>query len=265
MASTTLLSLLRTAQADDDSGLFAFYERLMRLRETHKATIVLTIPADLLPSATQPLLRWEHLGISNPTFFTWLTQVAQLWDEQDPGAIDELEALTPVTALEVGAGWYRTGTGDKGSVIDALLANAIAPYLEVVAESIREEIPSNWRQSYCPVCGGWADMARYDEKKSRYRCICERCSTEWTVVRDACLFCGESDEEQRGFYSSEDDLHRVMVCDNCGNYLKVVNDAMARRMSYNYLLAAERLLTPGLDLTAAQEGYTRPVTLANPQ
>lgn len=262
---TSVISFLRSAQVDDDSGLFSFYERLLLLRESHKTTIVPIIPTDLVPSSIHPLLRWEHLGISNPTFFAWLSQVAQLWDEQDPGAIDELEALTPDTVLDVGAAWYRTGTSDKGSVIDALLANAIAPYLEVAAKNAHDEIGDSWRQSYCPMCGGWADMARYDEKKSRYRCICERCSTEWVFVRDACLFCGERDEERRGFYSSEDDLHRVMVCDNCGNYLKVVNEAVARRMGYNYVLAAERLLTPGLDLTAAQEGYTRPVTLRNPQ
>lgn len=261
--SDSILPYLAVAQADDESGLFAFYGRLHTLRNHHKAIIVPAVPPELHPASTRPLLRWEHLGIGNPTFFTWLTQVGQLWEEQDPGALDELEALTATASLQAGEAWYTSGSANMGSVIDALLANAIAPYLEVAADAAKADYPDQWRKPYCAVCGGWPDMARYDEKKSRYRCICERCSTEWAIVRDACLFCGESNEERRGFYSSEDDLHRVMVCDNCGYYLKVVNDAVARRMGYSFVLAAERLITPGLDLTAVQEGYTRPVWLSD--
>jgi formate dehydrogenase maturation protein FdhE len=262
---TSTVSFLRSAQVDDDTGLFAFYERLLHLREGHKATIIPVVSEELLPSLTQPFLQWKDIGITEPPFFAWLTRIADLWEQQDAGALDELESLSPTESIKAGDKWYREGTSDLGSVIDALLANAIAPYLEKAAEMLRDDLSPQWRQSYCPVCGGWADMARYDEKKSRYRCICERCSTEWTLVRDACLYCGESDEERRGFYSSEDDLHRVMVCDNCGFYIKVVNEGVARRMGYNFILAAERLLTPGLDLTAAQEGYTRPILLATPQ
>lgn len=260
--TASLISLLRAAQADDDTGLFLFYERLFKLRESHKPTIVPALPTELHASLTEPLLQWQDLGITEPPFIGWLTRLAELWEQQDPGTQDELEALTAAETMVAAEQWYRTGSGGRGSVIDALLANAIAPYLEEAAEAVRDDLSPQWRQPYCPVCGGWADMARYDEKKNRYRCICERCSTEWTIVRDACLYCGESDEERRGFYSSEDDLHRVMVCDNCGHYLKVVNEMVARRMGYHFLLAAERLLTPGLDLTAAQEGYTRPTILA---
>lgn len=259
---TPLLSLLHAAQSEDDSGLFAFYARLFRLRETHKATLIPSIQSTTDRPSTQPLLQWEDLGITESSFSAWLTQIANLWEGQDPGALDELEALSPSEAIRAGAIWYRSGTGEMGSVIDALLANAIAPYIEVAAATIQADLLSTWRHSYCPVCGGWPDMARYDEKKSRYRCICERCSSEWTIIRDACLFCGESDEARRGYYNSEDDLYRVLVCDNCGYYLKVVNDYIARRLGYTPFLAAERLLTPGLDLTAAQEGYTRPTALA---
>jgi formate dehydrogenase maturation protein FdhE len=260
--SSALLSLLHAAQREDESGLFAFYEQLFRLRESYKATLSLPPYTALSTSLTTPLLQCHHLGIQEQPFFAWLTRIAELWERQDPGALDELEALSAQEVVEAGEKWYRTGSAGLGSVIDALLANAIAPYLERVAEAVQTEIPDKWRHSYCPICGGWADMAQYDEKKSRYRCICERCSTEWSIVRDACLFCGENDEERRGYYNSEDDLYRVLVCDNCGYYLKVINGYAARRMAYTPLLAAERLLTPGLDLTAAQEGYTRPTTLA---
>lgn len=256
-----LLPLLRAAQTDDDSGLFRFYEQLFTRRAAHQDTLTPAIPADWEPPLTPPLLTWELLGITEAPFVAWLMSLATLWNGQDEGALDEVSVYDAGELLAAGKAWFKSGTGGLGSVVDAILANAIAPYLEVAADAVREDIPARWQDAHCPVCGGWADMARYDEKKSRYRCICERCSTEWTLTREACLYCGESDEERRGFYSSEDDLYRVLVCDNCGNYLKVVNDAMARRMGYSPLLPAERLLTPGLDLTAAQEGYTRPTTL----
>ena len=49
------------------------------------------------------------------------------------------------------------------------------------------------------------------------------------------------------------------VCDRCGHYLKTIHQPEAQRLPTPPLLPAERLLTPGLDLLAAQEGYTRPI------
>ena len=53
--------------------------------------------------------------------------------------------------------------------------------------------------------------------------------------------------------------HKGIVCDRCGHYLKTIHQPEAQHLPAPPLLPAERLLTPGLDLLAAQEGYTRPL------
>jgi formate dehydrogenase maturation protein FdhE len=261
-----LYTALRAAQADDETGLFRFYEKLLRLREAHKVTLKpFTLPA---PGAGHfarptPRLTWSALEIQPSWFHQWLAELAHLWDERDPGAGEEIQGLTSGELAAAAVTWFLEGTSGLGSVIDALLSNGLAPYLEKAATALREGLPANWREPYCPVCGGWPDMATFHDRKSRYRCICERCATEWTITCDGCLFCGESDGELLGFYSSEDELYRVIVCDTCGYYLKVVNERAAARVKYRPVLTVERLLTPGLDLTAAQEGYSRPELLVH--
>src|SRR5687768_11757884 len=108
MTFKTLISALRTAQSDDESGLFAFYERLLRLRERQKSAITSIADGERVSSTPgQPLLRWEDLGIMETSFSHFLTSVAELWEIRDPGALDELQAFTDAERLAAAAEWYR--------------------------------------------------------------------------------------------------------------------------------------------------------------
>jgi formate dehydrogenase maturation protein FdhE len=256
-------------EAGGPSPLFQFYERLLRAISAKKATLTLSTGQLLkykkrstLKEANQPYLSYTSLGLNHDEFYPWLLSMARLFETHDPGAIDEVELVEKEKSLELAEKWFNDGTTSLGSTVDALFANALAPYLERAAELMLPHLNiKRWQQSDCPICGGYPDFSLWDERHHTHQLLCERCRTTWSIMDLGCLFCGEDEQTIYGFYSSEDDLYRVYVCDNCDYYLKTVNKRQARRAKFTPILAVERLLTPGLDLLAAQEGYTRPVIL----
>jgi formate dehydrogenase maturation protein FdhE len=250
-----ILDALAQAQAEleEPEPLFAFYERLLRAIAEKKDTI------HLPEGARETPLPFEALGLAANDFYPWLLEIAAIFEAQDPGVRDEVEEIALVESIDLARQWYEQGTGGRGSTVDALLANALAPYLEKAAARLTPRLAlDQWQQSHCPVCGGLPDFALWDMQRGTRELLCERCRTSWHTPDEACAFCGDTEPEQRGFYTSEDDLYRVEVCDSCGFYLKGMDRLKAKRAGLTPLPAAERLLTPGLDLLAVQEGFTRP-------
>lgn len=257
-----ILDALVEAQQEDEEGLFAFYEQLLRLIATHKATLSLTREALFHPrqlhdwrQSRHPYLHFSALEVDPTPFLGWFQRVALLFEQREEGVLEEVEALDAAACWQLAEQWLEQGKSGQGPLIDSLLANALAPYLERAATLLLPALPlTQWGLPYCPLCGGYPDFALWDEATEGRQLLCERCRTPWTVEEEGCLFCGEDDPQQRGLYLSEDERYRVEVCDSCGYYLK----GMAQQRQQTSLLAAERLLTPGLDLLAAQEGFTRP-------
>lgn len=267
-----IIRAVEQARPDVDpetAALFNFYARLLRRLAAKKATLDLD-PATLFEAegavarmrAGQPQLDFERLNLRAETFGPWAREVRDLLAERDPGLALEAETLDDETAVDLAqrcfdpsTGSGQAGTTGEGPAVDAIIANALVPWLERAAEIILPRIPlKRWRQAYCPVCGGVPDFAAIERGGQRRILLCERCRAEWPVSVGFCVFCGEQDPERLGFYPSPDETYRLDVCDTCGHYLKAVNRAAAP----GALLAAERLLTPGLDILAAEEGYTRP-------
>ena len=257
----------------DEGQLFEFYERLLRATQAKKGTpplrkslslntLLQSIQRTPSRAANEPYLSPAALELTSAEFYPWLLSIGELFETRDQGALDEAEAIEEEKCVELAHVWFEEGSASLGPTVDALLANALAPYLQRASEQLASHLPlKQWTQPYCPICGGFPDIGLWDEAKGTQKLLCERCRTEWTIEEEGCLFCGEDDPEVYGFYNSEDDLYRVMVCDSCGYYLKMINHQQAKRSKFKPLLAAERFLTPGLDLLAVQEGYTRPIQI----
>ena len=269
-----LRAIAEVRQAMGDEGeLFVFYERLLRMTQAKKATpslkkaltshiLLQSIQASPSRSTNEPYLSANALNLNSAEFYPWLLSIGELFETRDQGALDEAEAIAEEKCVELAHLWFEEGSASLGPTVDALLANALAPYLERASEQLAPHLPlKQWSQPYCPICGGFPDIGLWDEAKGTQKLLCERCRTEWTIAQEGCVFCGEDDPEVYGFYNTEDDLYRVMVCDSCGYYLKMINHQQAKRSQFKPLLAAERFLTPGLDLLAVQEGYTRPTQI----
>lgn len=261
------LAAARAAAGPDNEDLYALYESLTRAIAAKRGTLDLTVSrlyqhkeAQARAREDRPHLQFASLGLDPPAFYAWLQQIAAIFEPFDPGAAEEIAALAPQGALALAQQWYETGSADQGPTVDGLLANAMAPYLQRAAELLLPKLPMHlWNAAFCPVCGGYPDFSALDPRHHDHELVCERCQAIWEIRYQGCLFCGESDPEQRGFYGTEDGLYRVEVCDSCGHYLKMVNTQESRKLQTPPRPLVDRLLTPGLDLLAAQEGYSRPL------
>lgn len=246
------------ADTDDAGDLVPFYHRLLAGIYEKKQALTLEMSPHLQEAdvdahidAGMPALEFDWLGLPQTNFVEWIHEVAEILREQlEDVTVPADEKLVPL-ARE----FYAVGTTGEGVNVDALLHNSLAPWLELAAEQLAPLIDmDDWQRGYCPVCGGYPDFATVISEQER-RLMCERCRAEWTFPAGVCPFCGEMEPDNLGYYGTPDDVYRVDVCDSCGFYIKGVD---TRFYEGELLPEYERLLTPGLDLMASQEGYARP-------
>lgn len=141
--------------------------------------------------------------------------------------------------------------GLDGSLLVFVLNNALRPFLRSAADALSPWLcDSAWYRGWCPVCGGHADLAALEKEGGACRLLCSRCDTEWAFYRGTCPFC--SDEAHLSYYSSDDSVYRLYVCEGCKRYLKTID---LRETAGERLLPVERILTIGMDVAAVNAGW----------
>ncbi len=105
----------------------------------------------------------------------------------------------------------------------------------------------SWRRTPCPCCGGVPDLALTEGRGGR-SVICARCDTRWTIESAGCLACGASDDGEIVRIRSPYLGYTLLVCNECGAYLK------ERMGSAACLPLVERVLTAQLDEAARSRG-----------
>jgi FdhE protein len=147
----------------------------------------------------------------------------------------------------------ESNSGIDPSLLAFVMHSALHPFLKTQAESLSRFVnASTWYRSHCPICGGEPDMAALEKSGGRRRLLCSRCDTEWAYRRLGCPFCGNDDPKEMAFFPSEDKVYRLAVCEHCRRYLKTVD---LRETPSDRPLAAERVLTSGMDVAAQGTGY----------
>ena len=112
---------------------------------------------------------------------------------------------------------------------------------------------SLWRESYCPVCGQTAVIARHRSEDGARVFECWLCHAEWIFPRLECPYCHNSDQKKlRFFYVTGDKARQVHVCEKCKRYLKTIDGKI---MEKDALLEIEAIATCYLDELAMREGY----------
>jgi hypothetical protein len=107
-----------------------------------------------------------------------------------------------------------------------------------------------WTRPVCPCCGGAPDIALV-ERASRgphRTLICAHCDAQWQTSRQGCLGCDASETLEIARISNRALGYDLMMCNNCGRFLK----ERPRRGLTSLLI--ERALTAELDLAAEQRG-----------
>lgn len=201
--------------------------------------------AEQINDITKPLAGQGESEIEG--FLKLLSESSDTWHDIVPKSV--LEDSLPLKEL-----------AEKANVnFNTLLfisSQSLSPFIEKYAEKLREYIDSNvWLKGSCPVCGGEPLMGRLEEETGKRHLQCYLCRTNWEFARLECPFCDNNDQKKLRYFFDEDNQHqRVDFCDECKNYLKVID---TRKAGTNISVIAENLATLPLDIVAKREGFTR--------
>jgi len=135
------------------------------------------------------------------------------------------------------------------TIIQVTLQPFLANYASVLIGSVEQD---NWRRGYCPICGGSPDMAFLEKEVGARWLLCSRCDTEWLFQRLECPYCRTKEQSALAFFTDDEELYRLYVCDKCKCYLKAID---LRKTESEVLLPLERLYTLDLDSQAREKGY----------
>jgi FdhE protein len=158
-----------------------------------------------------------------------------------------------VEYLRSGGVSISAAAGINRGLLVFVLDSGLRPFLRAQAEALAPLVDDgSWYRGYCPICGGEPDMGALEKGNGRRRLLCSRCDSEWTFRRLGCPFCGNEEVGQLGHYPSDDNVYRLSVCERCRHYLKTID---LREVAGEHPLAAERVLTAGMDAVAEGMGY----------
>ncbi len=141
------------------------------------------------------------------------------------------------------------------ALLEYLFATALSYALQLSREAGLAAPTDNWKQGYCPLCGGLPGVAELTGDEGQRRLHCATCATSWEFPRLKCCYCGTTDRDALEYFTAEGDPgHRVDVCRKCCCYLKGVD---SRELGEGLPMDLEDFSTLHLDLLAQREGFTR--------
>ena len=135
--------------------------------------------------------------------------------------------------------------------------SAMAPAIQSCAVQLASYLKdaTQLKKGYCPICGSHPDVAFLDQDGTKFL-LCSLCAHEWKTRRMGCVFCDSMEkDDQHYFFSSEEKEYRVYMCDNCHNYLKLID---LRELDRSFFPKLEQISTLHLDYKAQEKGYKTP-------
>lgn len=135
-------------------------------------------------------------------------------------------------------------------IILATLKPFLVGYSTALLQLVKQE---NWRRNYCPVCGGNPDFGFLDTERGSRWLVCCRCDGEWLFQRLQCPCCGTADQNALSYFTDDEGLYRLYVCEQCKHYMKTID---LRQAKSGVLIPLERLFTLDMDKQAREYGYS---------
>ncbi|RQD77683.1 MAG: formate dehydrogenase accessory protein FdhE [Candidatus Syntrophonatronum acetioxidans] len=147
--------------------------------------------------------------------------------------------------------------GLDSEVVAFTIFMSLTPFYSLYMKKVAEITDfSLWRQSYCPVCGQKAVIAKHSSDSGARIMECWLCHAQWGYPRVECPYCDNKDHKKlRFFYVPEDKARQVHVCEVCKKYLKTID---SKALEKDSLLDIEAIATTYLDALAEREGYKSP-------
>ena len=227
-----------------------------------------------------PMLRPQEMALDWEVFTGLFRKACEVTARHRPDLAPELERLSVLPDLEpdrlelitteyLGSDRLTTGENEistdadnteAGQLLIFVLNHSLRPFLKAYARGfgpmLRERLgvdwDKRWQRGYCPICSAEPDLAYLDAESGSRLLVCARCDTAWLYPRVKCPFCSTIDPAQLSYYGTDDNKHRIYVCNNCRRYLKAIDQ---RQIGRPLVFPVERVLTIDLDAAARQKGY----------
>jgi FdhE protein len=257
-------------------NILGYYEKVFEAQEKSKSNIELSpivIGSDLLDLKKEnrmPLIDADQFQIDISSATALLIALCDLAIDNAPGlAISARNIKKALKSEDFNCDlMFSAILGNKEAILDELTdylnisqehlisfgIQSMLPSIQLGAQQLEAylENQSEHNEGYCPICGNLPDLAILDEKGKRHL-KCGFCTHQWVTQRMGCAFCKDTDpEKQHYFFSNEEKEYRVSLCDNCHQYLKVVDLRQMKRFFYPSL---ELISTLHLDMQATEKGY----------
>lgn len=270
---TDALVLRKLDELEEQEGalpeLLQFYRKLLLIQagvgehlETPHPGLTGDTAAEILKQG-KPLLEAADFTFDQALFLDTLRQVTDVFGEfshllgltaeafQDSPP-DQLISSDTIKAWLDGRDLPSTEALSQ-SVLANLIHAAIKPFLVSYSRALIGVVDQAiWRRAYCPVCGGNPDFAYLETERGSRWLVCSRCDAEWLYRRLQCPYCQNEDQKDLSYYSNDEGVYRLYVCERCKHYLKTIDLRSAKAGTE---VAAERLLTFEMDAQARELGY----------
>ena len=253
--------------------LLEFYQKLLQIQSRVGQRIDVPDPSSISSTINKqieqgkPLIGFDKLAIDWPLLRDTFAEVVNLFAEYSelfdpiPKSLRESKPSRVLTKKMVRA-WFK-GSKLSSSVVgedvnQALLKNLIhaslKPFLVSYSTTLLGLVEQErWRRNYCPICGGNPDFAFLDTERGARWLVCSRCDAEWLFQRLQCPYCGTTDQNALSYFTDDEGLYRLYVCDQCKHYLKTID---LRQAKPEVLTPLERLLTLDMDRQAQEQGFS---------
>jgi len=254
--------------------LFKFYQRLLRVQSGVEKKLASLLEPGLGSGAINerierglPLIDFDELALDWSLLGDTFTKaIAVFADYQEllgelPARLEETGAEHLLTRKAVRA-WFvgdklpATLTADDSNenLLAAILHATLKPFLVSHARTLHGFVnQERWHRGYCPICGGSPDFAYLDKESGARWLLCYRCDTEWLFQRLECPHCGTQDQNSLAYFTDDEGLYRLYVCEQCKRYLKAID---LRQAKSEVPLPLQRLYTLDIDQQAQERGYS---------
>lgn len=253
--------------------LLEFYQRLFRIQSGAEKRIGKTKPGlnkeiinERLESGV-PLIGFKELTIDWLLLKDIFAQVTAVFaDYSDlfgeiPKTLRDRQS-PPSLSKKVARAWFEGAELPSTLAVDnvkeyllleAIIHAALGPFLVSHSKALHGLVDQErWRREYCPICGGRPDFAFLDKERGARWLLCSRCDAEWLFQRLQCPYCGTQNQDVLAYFTDDDGVYRLYVCEQCHKYIKTID---LRHTESEVPLPLERIFTLDMDRQAQEKGY----------
>lgn len=253
--------------------LLEFYQKLVQIQARVGKRVGVPSPSftsdeiDTRAEEGKPLVGFDDLAVDWPLLRKTFREVATTFAQYRElfGPIPEQlmgSAADQFVTQETVKAWFEgTKLPSAGVAIDAdesllkdIIHTSLKPFLASYSAALLDRVKQeNWRRGYCPICGGNPDFGFLDMERGARWLVCSRCDAEWLFQRLQCPYCGTTDQNVLSYFTDDEGLYRLHVCEQCKHYLKTID---LRQAKTEVLIPLERLFTLDMDTQAREQGYS---------